>query len=239
MHSKNLTLVIVLFFTFNFSDANANGIKCELDKLSTVEALICQSLTLKNADYKMSDMYSLVLTISSAQMNAEVKKDQIQWLTDRDTCADESCLKVQYAQRIQSLEVKLMSGHEDKKCMRNILSFNTEFESIKDENNEVHLGRVDYNQDGIMDFLTIYQCGAQNSCLNLYIADGLCLKPIGDLLATEYKFIPPKNKKKGNFVDIFLTTSTGHCGSQQLYKFNGTSYVPYGKSKRVGCSEGE
>jgi len=74
-----------------------------------VEHLICDNEMLSQLDEQLSDLYKQALKDESSK--AELKKNQIAWLKNRNKCKDKLCLSGAYRRKIGSLSEVFRYGH--------------------------------------------------------------------------------------------------------------------------------
>lgn len=92
------SLVVLSLFV---SSAYAVSYNCQKAK-TFVEKAICQDQELSVLDDELDAAYQ------AAEMNSKnpkaLKKQQLKWLADRDTCQTKNCVKKSYQKRIIDLE---------------------------------------------------------------------------------------------------------------------------------------
>jgi len=69
---------------------------------TTTEKSICANPELSRLDYKLSESYKKAYSISPQKDS--LKREQLLWLKERDTCKDDNCLMVKYKSRIKELK---------------------------------------------------------------------------------------------------------------------------------------
>lgn len=84
------------------STAQAVSFDCQKAK-SFVEKAICQDSVLSDLDDELGALYQSAMDSSSKPAAAALKKQQMKWLSQRDTCQTNACVKKSYQKRIIDL----------------------------------------------------------------------------------------------------------------------------------------
>ncbi len=84
------------------STAQAVSYDCQKAKTFTEKA-ICQDPTLSDLDDELGSLYQSAIDNSTKPAAAALKKQQLKWLSQRDTCQTNACVKKSYQKRIIDL----------------------------------------------------------------------------------------------------------------------------------------
>jgi uncharacterized protein len=109
MNRKNVILgrliygVVIGLSLSAIQPAQAASFNCT--KASTiVESLICKDSSLSKKDLQMSSLYQKALQDLPRSMQRELRDEQNDWLSARDSCSDLECLELLYSKRIYDLK---------------------------------------------------------------------------------------------------------------------------------------
>lgn len=104
MYIKGRYIVSACALLF-FQQAQASGMDCT-KAVSVVEKTICAQKPLFELDAQMGSVYRKLMS-AAPQMQAELKKTQHRWLSERNECADKiDCLSQHYRDRLQVLHAQ-------------------------------------------------------------------------------------------------------------------------------------
>lgn len=99
MFVRLLSLAVLSLFV---SSAYAVSYNCQKAK-TFVEKAICHDQELSALDDELNVFYQDALNNSSKKSVATLKKQQLKWLKERDTCQTNGCVKKAYQKRIIDL----------------------------------------------------------------------------------------------------------------------------------------
>lgn len=98
--ARVLSLTALVAFA---STAQAVSYDCQKAK-SFVEKEICKDPALSDLDDELGSLYQSAIDSSAAPAANALKKQQLQWLKQRDACQTNACVKKAYQKRIKALE---------------------------------------------------------------------------------------------------------------------------------------
>jgi uncharacterized protein len=84
------------------STAQAVSFDCQKAK-TFIEKAVCQDPALSDLDDELGALYQSAIDNSSTPAANALKKQQLQWLKQRDTCQTNACVKKAYQKRIIDL----------------------------------------------------------------------------------------------------------------------------------------
>lgn len=102
MNNKIIPALLILLFSSTIFAASA-AFDCKKASTQT-EKTICANEDLQEDDDKLNRLYKQLFSLSSDNQKTELKKQQQQWLVDRNKISDEGFLKTLYEARIQELK---------------------------------------------------------------------------------------------------------------------------------------
>ena len=71
--------------------------------LSNIESYICNSRQLSLLDKLMSNQYALLMANHKNEIASALKKEQIAWISRRNSCLDFSCIETEYKNRLSEI----------------------------------------------------------------------------------------------------------------------------------------
>ena len=71
--------------------------------LSKIESYICNSRQLSLLDKLMSNQYALLMASHTDEVDSVLKKEQIAWISKRNSCSDFSCIETEYKNRLSEI----------------------------------------------------------------------------------------------------------------------------------------
>ena len=71
--------------------------------LSKIESYICNSRQLSLLDKLMSNQYALLMASHTDEVDSVLKKEQIAWISKRNSCSDFSCIESEYKNRLSGI----------------------------------------------------------------------------------------------------------------------------------------
>lgn len=103
---KKIFLICLMFSTFILLGEDIRfynlNLDCSSAKKESVEYKICSNNILSMQDNILANMYKLLLTTTNINKN-KLKEEQEEWLTQRNQCLDNKCIKQMYKKRIKQL----------------------------------------------------------------------------------------------------------------------------------------
>ena len=109
MKNKTVSLESVLLGAvaslslFGFQSAVAVSFNCSKAS-NVIESLICKDSSLSKKDSQLAGLYRKALKDLPRSMQRELRDEQRDWLTARDSCDDRECLELLYSKRIYELK---------------------------------------------------------------------------------------------------------------------------------------
>ena len=108
----NWTAAVVVTLAASFAGQALAAPSFDCNKASTrVERMICDHPRIARLDSKMADAYRTALRDSPwASANRRIRRDQKQWIAERNRCRKPRCLRQLYRQRIDQLHADVDGG---------------------------------------------------------------------------------------------------------------------------------
>lgn len=69
-----------------------------------VESLVCKDSSLSKKDTEMTSLYKKALKDLPKSMQRELRDEQRDWMSARDSCDDKECLDLVYSKRVYELK---------------------------------------------------------------------------------------------------------------------------------------
>lgn len=119
-----LTTLSLLGASFDFSKAK-----------SDVEKAICQDDELSKLDEKLSLIFKEAL--QSTENKEQLKKEQLAWMKERNTCKDTVCIQTHYTRQIQTLSKIILENAEAQKFLVLGDSYFTSYQQSNNEDDKI------------------------------------------------------------------------------------------------------
>ena len=135
--------------------------------LSDTESFICNSRQLSLLDNLMSKQYALLIASHSDKIAAILKKEQLAWLSKRNSCLDFSCIENEYKNRLSTMLKPYLNSSSLQKVHVILFIINSgAIGTVQvDKNNEIPswlVSRINSKDDyGISNELKIYSLPAE------------------------------------------------------------------------------
>ena len=113
----NWTAAVVITLAVSFSDQAVAAPSFDCNKASTrVERMICDHRGIARLDSELAEAYRTALRDSQwASANRRIRRDQKEWIAERNECSTPRCLRQAYKRRIDELyaEVSGSGGNNE------------------------------------------------------------------------------------------------------------------------------
>lgn len=100
---KYLVCILCGIDGMSLQTVNAASFNCSKAS-NVVESLICKDASLSKKDSQLASLYKKALKDLPRSMQRDLRDEQREWLTARDSCNDRECLELLYSKRIYDLK---------------------------------------------------------------------------------------------------------------------------------------
>ena len=170
--------IIALYIALIFSmDAFSASYDCNSKKLNDIEVIICEDYKLSSLDRILNSQYKSMTDgntniVLESNPDSELKRTQLNWIKQRNTCKNKACLEKAYLERMLLLSEKMGFYRKifSKKYVTDLFLKETKIEGLYSEDTNIirrTLNRKKQRVDYLVSFYTrgfsgSSGCGAAN-----------------------------------------------------------------------------